>query len=98
MRAILVFAILLLGLAGAAPEPKYSLRGDLHPGRDALNSLVEIEPSSHTHRDDRLSLAALGPRALRVEVLRAEDRDVPLRLVSLNSDFGGVSDSVDTQA
>jgi len=60
MRAILVFAILLLGLAGAAPEPKYSLRGDLHPGRDALNSLVEIEPSSHTHRDDRLSLAALG--------------------------------------
>ena len=27
-----------------------------------------------------------------------EDRDVPLRLVSLNSDFGGVSDSVDTQA
>src|SRR5215469_4224114 len=88
---------LLLGLAGAAPEPKYSLRGDdLRAGRDVLNSLVEIESSAH--RGDRLSLAVLGPRALRVEVLRAEDRDVPPRLVSRNSEFSGVSDSVDTHA
>ena len=97
MRPILISAILLLGLAGAAPEPKYSLRGDdLRAGRDVLNSLVEIESSAH--RGDRLSLAVLGPRALRVEVLRAEDRDVPPRLVSRNSEFSGVSDSVDTHA
>jgi Transglycosylase SLT domain len=100
MRAILVFTILLLGLTGAAPEPKYSLRGgDLRASRDLL---IEIESS--THRGDRLSLAALGPRVLPVQVLRPEDREVPLRLASLNSEFGGLSDgsddrvSVDTQA
>ena len=37
MRAILVFAILLLGLAGAAPEPEYSLFGDsVRADRDLL--------------------------------------------------------------
>ncbi|HET8918789.1 MAG TPA: lytic transglycosylase domain-containing protein [Xanthobacteraceae bacterium] len=85
MRAILVFTILLLGLAGAAPEPEYSLFGGIRADRGALDGLVEIESS--THRGDRLSLAALGPRVLRVEVLRREDRDVPLRLASLNSDL-----------
>jgi Transglycosylase SLT domain len=85
MRAILVFTILLLGLAGAAPEPEYSLfGGGIRADRGALDGLVEIESS--THRGDRLSLAALGPRVLRVEILRPEARDVPLRLASLNSD------------
>jgi hypothetical protein len=103
MRAILVFTILLLGLTGAAPEPKYSLRGgDLRASRDLRDGLIEIESS--THRGDRLSLAALGPRVLRVQVLRPKDREVPLRLASLNSEFGGLSDgsddrgSVDMQA
>jgi hypothetical protein len=99
MRAILVSTILLLGLTGAALEPKYSLRGDdLRAGRGLVDGLVEIESS--THRGDRLSLAVLGPRALRVEVLRPQLRDAPLRLASLNSDVGGASDegSVDTQA
>ena len=98
MRAILVFTILLLALTGAAPEPKYSLRGDdLRASHDLLNELVEIESSSH--RGDRLSLAVLGPRALRVEVLRPQLRDSPLRLASLNSDVGGANDgsSADTQ-
>jgi hypothetical protein len=103
MRAILVFTIMLLGLTGAAPEPKYSLRGDdLRASRNLLDGLIEIE--SFTHRGDRLSLAALGPRVLRVQVLRPEDREVPLHLASSNSEFGGLSDggddrgSVDTQA
>jgi hypothetical protein len=102
MRAILVFTILLLGLTGAAPEPKYSLRGDdLRASRDLLDGLIEIESS--THRGDRLSLAALGPRVLRVQVF-TPDRGVPLHLASLNSEFDGISDggdgrgSVDTQA
>jgi hypothetical protein len=90
MRAFLVFTILLLGLSGAAPEPEYSLRGDgVRAGRDVLGSLVEIESS--TRRGDRLSLAALGPRALRVEVLKQEDRDLRLRLGSLDSDIDAVS-------
>jgi Transglycosylase SLT domain len=99
MRAILVFAILLLCLSGSALEPKYSLRGDdLRAGRDPLDGLVEIESS--IHRGDRLSLAALGPRTLRVEVLRPQLRDVSLRLASLNSDTGRASDSdsMETQA
>ena len=85
MRAILVFTILLLGLAGAAPEPEYSFfGGGIRADRGALDGLVEIESS--THRGDRLSLAALGPRVLRIEILRPEAREVPLRLASLNSD------------
>src|SRR5689334_19795567 len=94
MRAILAFTILLLGLAGVAPEPEYSLfSGGIRADRGALDGLVEIESS--THRGDRLSLAALGPRVLRVEVLRREDRDVPLRLASLN--FGLDLDGAYTQ-
>jgi len=97
MRAILVFTILLLGLTGAAPEPEYSLFGaSVRADRDLLDGLVEIESS--TRRGDRLSLAALGPRVLRVEVLRPEDREVPLRLASLNSnlDVAGVDTQADT--
>jgi hypothetical protein len=86
MRAILVFTILLLGLAGAAPEPEYSLfGGGIRADRGALDGLVEIESS--TRRGDRLSLASLGPRVLRVEILRPGERDAPLRLASLNSDL-----------
>jgi hypothetical protein len=95
MRAILVFTILLLGLTGAALEPKYSLRGDdLRSSRDPIDGLVEIESSAH--RSDRLNLAALGPRLLHVEVLRPELRDAPLRLASLNSDVGGASNDTPT--
>jgi hypothetical protein len=97
MRAILAFTILLLGLTGAAPEPKYSLRGDdLRASRDLLDGLIKIESSSR--RGDRLSLAALGPRVLRVEVLRPEERKAPLRLASLNSEFGAVSDGGDDRS
>jgi hypothetical protein len=86
MRAILVFTILLLGLAGAAPEPEYLLfGGGIRADRGALDGLVEIESS--TRRGDRLSLASLGPRVLRVEILRPGERDAPLRLASLNSDL-----------
>jgi hypothetical protein len=86
MRAILVFAILLLGLAGAAPESDYSAFGDNVRGdRASALDLVEIE-SAHG-RGDRLSLAALQqPRLLRVEVLRPEAYNSPLRLASLGPD------------
>ncbi len=85
MRAILVFTILLLGLTGAAPEPESSFGAGIRSGRDLLDGLVEIESS--TGRGDRLSLAALGPRVLRVQVLRRDERDDRLRLASLKSDL-----------
>jgi hypothetical protein len=95
MRAIFVFTILLFGLSGAALEPKYSLRGnDLRARSDLIDGLVEIEAS--THRGDRQSLAALGPRALGVEVLRPQLRDAPLRLAALKSDVGRASDDTPT--
>ena len=95
MRAILVFTILLLGLAGAEPELEYSSFGTgIRTDRSALDGLVEIESS--THRGDRLSLAVPGPHVLRVEVLRPDDRDTPLRLTSLDSDLDAAS--ADTQA
>jgi transglycosylase-like protein with SLT domain len=54
MRPILAFAILLLGLNNAAPEPEYSrlLRGTFHTDTEGgFTSLVEIESS--TGRGDR---------------------------------------------
>jgi hypothetical protein len=86
MRAILVAAILLLGLAGASPESDCSAFGDnIRGDRVSALDLVEIE-SAH-RRGDRLSLAALEqPRLLRIEVLRPEDRDSSLKLASLGSD------------
>jgi hypothetical protein len=95
MRAILVLAIMLFGLTGAAPETDYS---SLSPGiRDhnsALDDLVEIE--APTHRGDRLALTSLGPRILRVEVLRPEDRGAPLRLAALDGNLA--ADAANAQA
>src|SRR5713101_7404348 len=93
MRAILVVAILLLGLTGATPESDYSMFGhNIRGDRDSVLDLVEIE-SAHG-RGDRLSLAALlQPHLLRVEVLKPEDRDSPLKLASLGSDEDSEADS-----
>ena len=93
MRAILVVAILLLGLAGATPESDYSAFGDnIRGNRDSALDLVEIE-SAHS-RGDRLSLAALEqPRVLRIELLRPEDRDSPLKLASLRSEEDSEADA-----
>jgi len=93
MRAILVVAILLLGLAGATPESDYSAFGDnIRGDRASALDLVEIE-SAHG-RGDRLSLAALQqPRLLRVEVLRPQDRNSHLKLASLHSDEDSEADA-----
>ena len=85
MRAILVLAILLLGLTGATPEPEDSFFTAGMRNDTRLNGLVEIEAS--IHRGDRLASASLGPRLLRVEVLRPQDRDMPLRLAALDPDL-----------
>jgi soluble lytic murein transglycosylase-like protein len=84
MRAILVFTILLLGIASAAVEPEL-FANNMRDDRASAYELVAIE--SATHRGDRLSLAALQPRALRVELLRRDDRASPIRLASLGSEL-----------
>jgi hypothetical protein len=87
MRAILVVAVLLLGLIGAAPEPKYSLFADnIRAETNSLSSLVEIESS--TLRGDRLNLAPLGPHVLHVELLRRHSNDTALRVAVLDSELG----------
>ena len=72
MRPILICALLLFGLSGAAPAPEYALPlGDQLHAVNRVGALVEIESAVSTA--DRLSLAALEPHILRVEVLKAQD-------------------------
>ncbi len=71
MRSILAFAIVLLSLSSAAPEPDYSsyIKDYLHAaGADWRSSLIEIESS--TGRTDRLAVASLQPHATAVEIIR----------------------------
>src|SRR5579884_2771482 len=77
MRAILVFALLLLGLSSAEPEPDYAARddGSVHLLQGAAApSLVDVETS--TQRADRLSVAMLTPKSLPVEIFRRGDADI----------------------
>jgi len=82
----------MLGLNGAAPEPEYpSLFADYAraPDKNADRSLIQIESS--TGRADRLSLTALQPRALAVEILKpvlaAGNSDQPLTFASASADI-----------
>jgi Transglycosylase SLT domain len=85
MRPILVFAVLLLlGLISAAPEPEYALPGDELGVGNPAGALVEIESS--VARSDRLSLPALQPRILRVEVFKPDD-GYGLQLASASVDL-----------
>jgi Transglycosylase SLT domain len=72
MRQIPICALLLFGLSGAAPEPEYALPlGDKLHALNRVGALLEIESS--VSGTDRLSVAALEPHILRVEVLKAQD-------------------------
>lgn len=74
MRPILTFAILLLGLSRAAPEPDYSRYFNDYPHfAGGASSLLEIESS--TGRTDRLSVASLQ-HAITVETVRRSDATV----------------------
>ena len=73
MRPILAFAILLLALSSAAPEPDYSAYFNDYflaagPGGP---SLIEIESS--IGRTDRLTIPRMLPHMTRVEIFRKED-------------------------
>src|SRR5271155_1409625 len=88
MRATLAFGILLLGLGSAAPEPEFtSLIGDFHKADGGASpALVEIESS--TGRANRLSVVALAPRALPVEILRPGTSNRSLIFASASADIG----------
>jgi len=84
MRPTLVFALLLLGLTNAAPEPEYAspLSEKSHAWNPA-DAPIEIESS--LGRTDRLTPAALEPHILRVEVLKPEG-SYALDLTSASAD------------
>jgi hypothetical protein len=87
MRATLAFAILLLGLSSAAPEPKYSSlhADDFHAAAgNASASLIEIESS--TGRTDRLAGAASWSREMSVDLLKADDAGRPVQVASADAD------------
>jgi len=88
MRPMLAFGILLFGLSGAAPEAEYaSLIGDyFHNDGGPLPSPVETESS--IGRGDRLSVVALRPRALPVEILRPGKIYPSLTFASASADIG----------
>jgi len=91
MRAMLAFGLLLLGLGNGAPEPEFaSLTGVFHKANGGTSpSLVEIEIS--TGRADRLSVVALAPRALPVEILKpTKPRTIApsLTFASASADIG----------
>jgi hypothetical protein len=90
MRPLLVFAILMLGLSNAAPEPEYSrlLRGTFHTVQDgAGTSLVEIESS--IGRGDRRPM--LIPASAEIEHSRSTidlAPAMPLPRTDINPDTG----------
>jgi transglycosylase-like protein with SLT domain len=91
MRVTLAFAILLLALSSAAPEPEYSLlyAGDFHAADgDAGPGLIQIESS--IGRGDRLSVTALRPRDM-FDVGKADNTGRPTQLASADADTDIVS-------
>jgi len=89
MRAILAFAIFVLGANSATPEPEYaSFFADyFHKAANgSVPALVDIESS--TGRADRLTLAALQPRALPVVTFKRATINQTLTFASATEDIG----------
>ena len=89
MRPMLALAVLMLGLNSAAPEPEYpALPGDRFQISAGLGfaSLVEAEPS--IGKGDRLTVTALQPRVLRVEILKRGMINPSLTFASASADIG----------
>jgi len=89
MRAILAFAICVLGANNAMPEPEYaSFATDYFhaAGRSVFRSPVEIE--SAMDRTDRLSVSALQPRSVAVEILKLGIHNPDFTLASASANIG----------
>ncbi len=88
MRAIMAFAIFVLGANSAAREPEYaSFFAEYFRGTNgASSSLVEIETS--TSRGDRLAAPTFQPRALPVIILRQRHASPALTFASASGDIG----------
>jgi hypothetical protein len=95
MRVTLAFAILLLALSSAAPEPEYfSLHaGDFHAADgNAGTALIQIESS--IGRGDRLSGAALRRHEMFAEAVKADDAAKPTQLASADADIISSADAL----
>jgi len=91
MRVTLAFAILLLALSSAAPEPEYSVlyAGDFHAADgNAGGGLIQIESS--IGRGDRLSAPALRPREMS-EVVKADNTIRPAQFASADANADIIS-------
>jgi hypothetical protein len=96
MRAILAFALLLLWLSDAAPEPDYSryFTDYPHAAGGAASSFIEIESS--TSRTDRLVVASLQPHAVPVETFTP---DLAEASADIDSDaLGGTETDMESAA
>jgi len=97
MRPLLAFAILMLGLSNAAPEPEYSrlLHGTFHAMQDGtVTSLVEIESS--TGRGDRRPL--LIPASAEVDNSLATIDPAPAMPLPPSTDINWDSEAPDADA
>ncbi len=88
MRAIMAFAIFLLGANSAAREPEYAsfFAEYFRSANVPLSSLVEIETS--TSRGDRLAAPTFQPRALHIVILRQRQTTPALTFASASADIG----------
>ncbi|MGO8924411.1 MAG: lytic transglycosylase domain-containing protein [Xanthobacteraceae bacterium] len=86
MRAILAFAVFVLGANSAAREPEYaSFFADyFHMAAGASPPLIDIE--SATGRADRLTVAALQPHVLAIEIIKPGAAGATLTLASATAD------------
>jgi hypothetical protein len=92
MRATLAFAILLLALSSAAPEPEYfSLYAGNFRTADGTTGAALIQIESSVGRADRLSLAPLPLRETSAEAVKANDAVQPTQLASADVDTDMVS-------
>jgi hypothetical protein len=86
MRAIVACGLILLGLNGTAHEPEYAARfADYFATAKNRAALVEIDSS--TGRSDRLTVAALQPRTLTLQIFRPTAEDLQLRVASADADI-----------
>ena len=89
MRATLAFAVLMLGLNGAALEPQDTARFTEYLRAVASRmppSAVQIE--SYTARGDRLAVVTAQPRAVHVEIFKRNAINPALVFASASTDIG----------
>jgi Transglycosylase SLT domain len=98
VRSIIACGLILLGLNGTAYEPEYgALFSERFASATTTSSASPVEIDSSTGRSDKLTVAALQPRVLALEIFRPTAADMQLRLASANPDFNTTMLSTDNR-